>query len=572
MENLNDMGGVVGLMPDPAANTGGAGAEGKIWRAALYLRLSKEDGDKEESESIANQRELLISHIQRNLPDVTVVAEKIDDGYSGADFNRPSFIEMMEEIRAGRINCVCVKDLSRFGRNFAESGKYIEHVFPFLGVRFITVNEGFDSFHKKSQSDNIVLPFLNLINDAYCRDISIKIRSQLDVKRKKGDFVGAFVVFGYKRDERNHNKLAVDEPAADVVKLIFKWKMDGYSAQSIADRLNELGIASPMEYKKSLGLAFSTSFATSSKSMWSAVAVFRILRDETYTGMMVQGKCGTPNHKVKKKMRKPVTDWARVDGMHEAIICYEDFSLAARLLQRDTRKAPGEETVYPFSGMAKCGLCGENMIRKTVHSNGKRYVYLTCCRGCKGARIAEEALTGAVTATIQSHINNILNLERVLHFIDDLPLKQDEVQKLDGQIAEKRAEIERYSRLFFSLYENFESGLISQDEYLKMKTRYNTLRTDAEQAVISLNREIGDIISNSGEKHQWIERFREYHDFTGITRRMVVSLIDVITIHAGSRLDLLFCYRYDYERAVSFATAVGQIHALPNADLLGEAS
>lgn len=180
----------------------------KQWNANFYLRLSKEDGDKEESDSIKGQRELLHSYAT-NMPDITVVDEKVDDGYSGASFQRPAFTEMMEDIRAGKVNCVIVKDLSRFGRNFGEAGKYIEHVFPFLGVRFISVNDGIDSMAKKSRSDDIVVPFLNLINDAYCRDISIKIRSQLEVKRRKGAFVGAFPVFGYARDEANHNKFSV---------------------------------------------------------------------------------------------------------------------------------------------------------------------------------------------------------------------------------------------------------------------------------------------------------------------------------------------------------------------------
>jgi len=533
------------------------------WRAALYLRLSKEDGDKEESYSIANQRELLLSHIQKHLSDVTVVAERVDDGYSGANFQRPAFIEMIEEIRAGKINCVIVKDLSRFGRNFSESGKYIEQVFPFLGVRFISVNDAYDSLAKKGRSDDIVLPFLNLINDSYCRDISIKIRSQLDVKRKKGDFIGAFAVYGYLRDEKNHNKLVIDEPAADVVKLIFQWKQDGHNARAIADKLNGLGIPSPMEYKKSLGLKYSTPFAKPGKTMWSAVAVLRILRDETYTGVMVQGKCATPNHKVKKRFKKPEVDWTRVDGTHEAVISLEDFELVARLLQCDTRKSPGAETVYPLSGMAKCGLCGENMIRKPMNVGGKCYVYYACCRGCKGARIAEDALIGAVAAALQSHIGNIMNLDRVLRFIDNLPLKQEDVQKLDGQIIERRAEIERYESRIASLYDNWQNGTITKDDFLNLKTRFNTLKEDAEQAIISLSREIGDIISCGGEKVQWIERFKQYHDFTEITRRMVITLVDTIIVHPGSRLDILFRYRYDYERCVSFAKAVCQLHDVP---------
>jgi hypothetical protein len=249
--------------------------------------------------------------------------------------------------------------------------------------------------------------------------------------------------------------------------------------------------------------------------------------------------------------------------MHEPIISLGDFNLVQRLLERDTRTPAGGDAVYPFSGMARCGMCGENMVRKTSHSNGKAYVYFVCCRRCKGARVSEEVLTECVTAALKSHIHNIMNLDRVLRFIDDLPLKQGEVQKLDGQIIAKRAEVERYNRLVFSLYENLESGVIDEAAYRQMHTHYTKLREEAEQAINSLSREIEDIINAGGEKNIWIERFREYQDFTLLTRRMVVSLVDVVTVHTGNKLDILFRYRYDYERCVSFVKAVGQLHTIP---------
>ena len=211
--------------------------DNRIYRADAYLRLSKEDGDKVESDSIANQRDL-IRHFLADKPDIQLVDEQIDDGYSGATFDRPSFQKMMEDVKSGKINCIIVKDLSRFGRNFVEAGRYIDQIFPEYGVRFIAINDNFDSAKGRSQSDNVLLPFLNLVNDAFCRDISIKVRSQLEVKRKKGDFVGSFAVYGYLKDPDNRHKLIVDEFAANVVRDIFKWKIDGLSQQRIADRLN----------------------------------------------------------------------------------------------------------------------------------------------------------------------------------------------------------------------------------------------------------------------------------------------------------------------------------------------
>ena len=181
-------------------------------------------------------------------------------------FERPGFQKMIEDVKAGRTDCIIVKDLSRFGRNYLDAGEYIEKIFPFLGVRFIAVNDNYDSLGEKKSSDDLIIPFKNLINEAYCRDISMKIRSQLEIKRKNGQFLGSFAAFGYLKDEQDKNKLVVDQYAADIVRDIFKWKLEGISPQDIADALNKLGILSPMEYKRSLGMKYTTSFKTSAKA------------------------------------------------------------------------------------------------------------------------------------------------------------------------------------------------------------------------------------------------------------------------------------------------------------------
>ena len=195
----------------------------KIYHAAIYVRLSKEDGDvagasKAESNSISNQKEL-IRNFLKDKEDIVVVSERVDDGYSGSSFERPSFKLMMEDIKKGVVDCVVVKDLSRFGREYIDSGRYIERLFPALGVRFIAVNDGYDSLEGKDQSDEIIIPFKNLINDAYCRDISVKIRSHLEVKRKNGEFIGSFAPYGYQKDEGCRNRLVIDPVAAGVVRI-----------------------------------------------------------------------------------------------------------------------------------------------------------------------------------------------------------------------------------------------------------------------------------------------------------------------------------------------------------------
>lgn len=307
-----------------------------VYNADIYLRLSKEDGDKEESDSIVNQRSLILDFL-KSMPDITVHKIRIDDGYSGVDFNRPDFIKMIDDIKTGIVNCVVVKDFSRFGRNYIESGKYIQMLFPRVGVRFIAVNDAYDSAKVQGYANNIIVPFKNMVNDAYCADISVKVRSHLEVKRKKGEFVGAFAMYGYAKDKNDKNKLVIDDFAADVVRDIFKWKLEGMSADGIADKLNLCGILSPMEYKRYLGLRYNTAFKVNATAKWTAKAVTRILTNAVYTGVLEQGKRTRPNYKVRVCLEVPKEKWIRHEGTHDYIIERDIFDTVQELLKQDTR-------------------------------------------------------------------------------------------------------------------------------------------------------------------------------------------------------------------------------------------
>ena len=268
----------------------------KVYRAGMYVRLSKEDEDvgtlKAESDSIQNQKNLIRNFVKHK-PDIEIVREYEDDGYSGSGFDRPGFSAMLDDIRRRIVDCVVVKDLSRFGREYIDSGKYIERLFPSIGVRFIAITDGID---RKKGDDDIAIPFKNLMNDAYCRDISIKIRSTLEAKRKIGKYVGAFTPYGYMKDETDKNKLIPDPYASSVVRDIFRMKLNGMSQKCIADYLNDHGILSPLEYKHSIGIKLQDNFKNHETALWDAVSVKRILENDVYIGVLTQGKHTTPNH------------------------------------------------------------------------------------------------------------------------------------------------------------------------------------------------------------------------------------------------------------------------------------
>ena len=538
-----------------AIKSKGAANMSKInsYNACIYARLSRDDGDKLESDSIINQKALIRDFLSKH-PEIHAVSEKTDDGYSGVNFDRPAFQEMMEDIRSGKINCVVVKDLSRFGRNYIEAGNYIERVFPFLGVRFIAINDNYDSLDR-NQSDSLIIPFKNLINDAYCKDISVKIRSQLEIKRKKGQFIGAFAAYGYLKDEEDHNKLVVDTYASEIVRAIFKWKIQGMSQGRIANKLNMQGVLCPMEYKLSLGMKVQTNFRVHKKALWSSKTVTRILTNEIYTGVLVQGKVGTPNYKIKKIMPRDEADWIRVEGVIPVIVDRDMFDSVQMILAKDIRIAPEEDVVYPLSGFVKCADCGQNMVRKSYNAGGKAYSYFICStrkagKGCSTHSISEEKLMDVVMQMVSKQIDSVCEMEKMLDIVDSLPEKQANVFNYDAQVVKLKEEIERNKSFKLKLYENLQEGLIGQDEYFLFKKSYAAKIAEAEAAIMAIEDEREQAVSRNRDSLSWMETFKKYRNITSVNRSMVVDLIRQVNVFEGGRAEVVFRHADEAEKVV----------------------
>lgn len=521
--------------------------------SCIYTRLSRDDGDKPESDSIANQRALIRDYLKQH-KEITIVSEHSDDGYSGVNFERPGFAEMMDEIREGKVDCVVVKDLSRFGRNYIEAGNYIEKVFPFMGVRFIAINDSYDS-SDKSQSDSLVVPFKNLINDAYCKDISVKIRSQLEIKRKKGEYIGAFVVYGYVKDPEDHNRIIVDTYAAEVVRAIFRWKMAGMSQNRIADKLNSQGVLCPMEYKLSMGVKVQTNFRVHKQAKWSAVSVTRILTNELYTGVLLQGKSSTPNYKVKKRFDKEQSEWIRIENAYEAIITAGEFETVQELLGKDTRISPDEEALYPLAGYVVCGDCGQNMVRKTIPRRGKKYVYYVCStnkakKGCSSHSISENKLMDAVLHVIKEQISTVMRIEGLLEMAQSLPENQRNIFNYDAQIVKLQEEIERNKGFRMKLYESLEEGMIDKDEYFIFKKNYSDKISLAEKNIQSLEAERDAAVEKNAADYSWVDAFKKYEGIERVERQVVVNLISEIRVYEGNVVEIDFQHNDAIEAAL----------------------
>ena len=519
-------------------------------RAAAYLRLSIEDGDKAESNSIGNQREWIQNFVAER-PELHLVGEYADDGYTGTNFERPGFTQMMEDIQSDKINCIIVKDLSRLGRNYIEMGKYLEQIFPMMGIRFIAINDNYDNANtESSDSDSIVVPFKNLLNDSYCRDISIKVRSQLDIKRRKGEFIGGYAMYGYCKDERNKSRLVVDEYAAEIVRSIYRRKLEGMSAKAIAEQLNNEGVLAPSEYKRLCGLNYHSGFKAGTHAKWQAIQVLRILKNEVYTGTMVQGKRQKINYKIKKIRDVDESCWIKVPNTHEAIISQRMFDIVQEVLKLDTCASKGQKIVHLFSGIVRCGDCGQNMVRCTVSKKGKKYIYLNCVTnhkglGCSSHHIRESKLEEVVLAALQEKIQQISGLEERLDEINEIPKNQRRLKSVEEHMKMLEQEEQKYQTLRRQLYEDMSNGIVSKDEYKEFSRSFNEKVENIRKAKTEMNRQLDSLNNLDVEHLPWIEDFKSYQNLTSLNRRVLVELVESITVYDKEHIHIQ--YRFDQE-------------------------
>lgn len=525
-------------------------------KTGLYMRLSVEDNDKLESDSIKNQRELLRAYAESH-PELEVVDEYVDDGYTGTNFDRPAFSRIMQDCEAGRINCIVVKDLSRLGRNFIGMGKLMERVFPQKGIRLIAINDNYDNAKENSAADDVVVPFKNLLNDSYSRDISTKIRSQLAVKCRRGEFIGNYAPYGYQKDERNHNHLVVDDYAASVVRDIFQWRMDGMSAQRIADKLNHSGVLSPSEYKRLAAGTYRSGFHSGEKAKWQATQIIRILTNEIYLGTMVQGKRQKVNYKVKKIRDVAPENWIRVRETHEAIITQQLFDTVQEVIKLDTCAGEGQETVHLFSGIVECGSCHQSMVRRMTSKNGKRYFYLHCSTyknhgGCTSHIISESKLYDVVLKALQQEIAAISKIEDRLHEIDQIPRDQRKIKSFHNQIATLEKEMEKYTELRRQLYEDMTSGIVDKEEYLEFNRTFTQKIEAAQDSQREARRQMELLLNIEVSQLPWIEMFKKYQNLQELNRRILVELIEKIIVIDKTQIVIRFRFQEQIDSVLTY--------------------
>lgn len=519
-------------------------------KACMYLRLSKDDGMSIESNSIINQRELIQSYAKKN--NLEIVKEYVDDGYSGTTYDRPALKDLMEEIskKNRAFDIIIVKDLSRFGRDYIGAGTYIQKIFPQLHIRFISINDNYDSKHADMSDTNLILPIRNFINDSYARDISNKVKSSQKMKREKGEYIGSFAPYGYKKSEENKNKLIVDENVRDIIKSIFDMKLKGYSSKAIAEELNDLGIDSPKVYKEKQGLHYTGGFKVLKVRNWSAKSINRIIENEVYIGTMLQGKSATINYKNKKQIEKDKRDWVKVEDTHEGIISKEVFYIANRMLKRDLYSSKEKKTDL-FSGMLFCKDCNSPLVRRVVKYKEKEQVFYICSKynkekSCTRHSMKKEDLEEILTGIFEGYLVFHENLYQKIQMID--------ITKniVDTQIGILQREKEMTQELLSSLYVDLEEDIISKEEYQIFRKNYLEQITKLNEN-IEYRRNKQEVAKERIKNNEkWLIDIKKYKALTKPDRLSVVMLIDKILIGDDKEIEVIF----NHQEEVAFLEAM----------------
>lgn len=521
-----------------------------LWNAALYIRLSREDGN-DESYSVKNQRQRLMEYLENRMlrEEMRLAGIYVDDGCTGTDSDRESFQRMLEEIDQGIVNCVIVKDLSRLSRNDWECKRYLQHLFVVKDVRFISLElPKLDSFENPDEVYEMGVSIQSMYNENHCRETSIKVRGTFNMKRGRGEFIGAFAPYGYSKDPNDRHRLLVDPPAADIVKDVFYWFVrDGMSKIGIAKRLIGMGIPCPAAYKRQNGMKYHNPAIKNKEPLWSARSITAILTNQMYLGHMVQGKQKVKSYKVHTRINIPENEWFIVEDTHEPIVDKETFDQAQMLMQKDTRTAPGAGRLYTFSGFLRCADCGKAMGRRT----SKHLVYYACKTNltqgqCTRHSIRDDVLERAVLKTIQKQVALIDDMAQLIDDINNAPAPRDVSNRLAASLRLQKQELEKISGIRTGLYIDWKNGDITREEYRRMKKEFEDKEQQLRRDIAGLEKENQGMAQ--GAPDPCFEAFRRDNNLSSLDRGMVIELIKAIHIYEGGDITIEFNFADPYKR------------------------
>ena len=527
-----------------------------IWNVALYVRLSREDGDKRESNSVVNQKKLLNYYVE-NHEELLSSSFFIDENYTGTNFDRPGFQRMLKDVKSGDINCIIVKDLSRLAREYIGAGHYLENVLPKHNCRFISILDDVDTKTNPDSVTDLMVRIKSLLHDYNSQRISINVRATKDAQRREGKYITPLAPFGYKKDPNNKHKLIIDITAKPIIENIYYWYLSGMGNIRIAQKLNELGIATRSQYRKT-GNLYNTMFAEYS---WRPKAIQKILTNKVYIGAVDQRRVTTRNYKNRTRIVLDDKDHFIVYDMHEPIISRDKFNRVQK--KRETlcaKTSRHENKLYTLSGLLKCRDCGYAMLRNQTLMKSRWYVYYKCrSYNQRGTTVCshnhsmrEEEIIAATLAAINIQIQSLIDIKELItqiNFQRQIDNKRNRsIIDFDRMIDKKKKKIRQVKNLKVSCYSDWKEGNVDKDDYLLLKDKYDDSLEKLQNEIIVLNEEkkLQDTIKNC--EFDWIDNIIKNGEIKTLTREIAISLIDTIHVDQNKQLDIDFKFTNEYEK------------------------
>ncbi len=538
-------------------------SEDRVYRAALYARISVETEKKREADTIGNQLQLLRDYVSEHA-DLSIFDIYSDDDISGTDFIRPEFSRMMNDLRDGKIDCIIVKDLSRLGRNYLESGEYIEMVFPFFRCRFISVNDRFDT---KFQQADISVQLKNLANEMYAKDISRKICSTMRTIQEQGKFTGSRAPYGYRLDPKDKHHLIIDEETAPVVGEIFELLAAGNTVHYIATTMNMRGVPSPGRLLYERGVASTDHFKN---SQWYMPTVRRILTDEIYLGWMISGKFRSTYHTTGKKGSRPVPreEWIITKGTHEPIVTEALFNKVQEYFER-MKQEHGQTAVYNskskkasiFKGHLRCGECGQAMyLRNKKNHNGEKTGWYYCALHenynasyCGKKAVKQQDVEDIALKLIRTQIKLFTDAREMILSLNKKECSKTKHRIYNDQIRGVKKQIERYVGLKASLYEDFANGVLSQSEYLSMGQEYAQKADDLRIFLSELERGAQKYSQTFAVNISWSKLIEKYQHATVLTEEMIDAFIEEMILYNNGHIEVKFRFKDELDEVIHLA-------------------
>ena len=540
--------------------------EMKLYKACLYLRLSDEDKRNIEDNSIGNQKKICLEHLKK-LPEIEVIASYIDNGASGTNFSRSGFKQMLQDLTKGEINCVVVKDLSRLGRNYLETSEYLEKFFPEAGIRFIAVNNGYDSIRKLNGKQEIVIPFSNIVNDMYAKDVSRKIRSSIEILMKSGEFLppSGSIPYGYLRDEKN-NTYIIDEETAPIVQEIFKMKLQGVSDCEIIRTLNRKQIPSPGKIRYLRGMTKAEKYKD---AVWIGSTLRKLLSNEVYLGHRIHGKVKRDCLGAEKK-RRPQEEWEYIYNVHPALISEEDFQKIRQIKEKGREKQAqcnkhqkrSLEERRLLTGKIYCGDCGTLMgarkgNQRLTSKKSPRIFYQ--CDGyeysgrtrCFNHYISQKDVLEKIKNALNVQFKLIAESDRVIKSIQDdkkgmLALHDKKRKEINDELAKMKMKKER-------LLIDYNDGTINSEEYKYIRQKYDDEEQKLRRVLVFAEKERKNQEKQLRITEEWVKLMKQFMPQKNIDRKLIEHLIDTIYVYGNKNVEIVFLFKNEVEELTGAA-------------------